>query len=460
MSLATLCVLTSQIRSLGAGYERAPFSGDDVVYYQRGNAQYELLRKGFNSRINKYPKVIAVCRNTAGVQQALQYGISNKLPVTVKSGGHCMEGFSSNDGGLVINLSLLNGLEWTGSNSISVGPARTLKNIYDAILPKGKYLPGGSCQSVGIGGLTLGGGYGLLSRAYGLTCDSLTEATMVSGNGEIINTKNDADLLWALKGGGNGNFGVVTEMKFNLAKAPATMRSTKFRNQNVSVATAVSLCRKWFELSAALPNTCFSAFIFNGRSTYILLTNVGADDAAVLNFTAAFTSGATQVTKGKVLPLAQALRSYYGKSSPLTFKNASAGLYKNYGEIESVMEKIFSVIKSRPGMMYQVNTLGGVIGDASLRSKSAFAHRDCLYFSELQAYWESPALTPSILQKFQEVQELFAAAGVKAQYRNYPDVNFRAWDSAYYGQNLERLTAIKRKYDPANTFAGPQTLKA
>src|ERR1700739_2092621 len=90
----------------------------NVTYYQKGDALYDQLRQGFNKRIDKHPKIIALCQNTDGVAAAIKYAIANKLPVAIKSGGHCMEGFSCNDDGMVINLSLLNSVEWAGKDSI------------------------------------------------------------------------------------------------------------------------------------------------------------------------------------------------------------------------------------------------------------------------------------------------------------------------------------------------------
>ena len=439
-------------------YNFSKSSNDNVDYFEKNTAEYETLRKGFNKRINKFPKIIALCKNTDGVAEAMQYAKANNLKLTVKSGGHSMEGFSCLDGGMVINLSLLNKIEWADANTIKVEPACTLKKIYETLIPKGKYLPGGSCQSVGIGGLTLGGGYGLMSRNYGLTCDSLLEATVVTGEGKIINTKEDPELLWALKGGGNGNFAAVTEMKFALQKAPATMQSYKFRNQNAPINIAKETCRQWFTLSQTLPDTCFSAFIFNGRTTYILLTNIGKNDAAVQHFIESFKATATKFTQGKLLPLGHALKAYYAEANPLTFKNASAGLYKNFEEIEPVIEEVFTLIKKKPGIIYQVNTLGGKIQSAQFEQNSAFAHRDCIYFSELQAYWESTTATKSFIDQFELIQQQFVNAGVKAQYRNYPDVNFKNWAQMYYGKNLQRLLAVKNKYDLGNIFGGTQTL--
>ena len=124
-----------------------------MVYYKAGDAEYEALKKGFNKRFDKTPLVIALCKNTNGVAEAVDYAAKNNLPIAVKSGGHCMEGFSCNNGGMVINISAMKSIEWVDNETVKLNPGCTLSEIYDALLPKKKIIPGGSCAGVGIGGI-------------------------------------------------------------------------------------------------------------------------------------------------------------------------------------------------------------------------------------------------------------------------------------------------------------------
>jgi FAD/FMN-containing dehydrogenase len=435
-------------------------SNDNVTYFKKGDAEYELLRKGFNKRIDKFPLIIALCKNTAGVAEAVKYAAQNNLPVAVKSGGHCMEGFSCNNDGMVINLSLLNKMEWIDTNNIKVGPGCTLSSIYDEILPKKKILPGGSCAGVGIGGLTLGGGYGLLGRKFGLTCDSLYEVTMVDGQGNIRSSANDKDLLWACKGGGNGNFGVITEMKFRLSKAPASLTSYRFKSYKADAKKVKEVLQKWFEVTPGLPTGCFSAFVLNRATIYILLTNADKHTAEVQKIIDALSAVSERTTKTKPQPITTALKVFYGRREPLYFKNASAGLYKQFTDIESCIDKVIDTVIATPGMIYQVNTLGGNIQNAVFEKESCFPHRAFTYFSELQTYWDQPKQEPRSLEKFQEVQMMFINNGIKTQYRNYPDIKFINWQEMYYGSGYLKLQQIKNKYDPANLIRHEQSIKA
>lgn len=455
-ALVPLAIFTKPVHTFA---NRFTIDTSNVTYYKKGSPEYEKLRQGFNKRINKLPAIIALCQNTQGVTEAIKYAIQNNLPVAIKSGGHCMEGFSSNDGGMVINLSLLNKATWENNEIINIGPACTLTDLYNTILPKGRILPGGSCGSVGIGGLTLGGGYGLLARKYGLTCDSLLEVTMVDGKGNIVSSATDPELLWACKGGGNGNFGVITAMKFKTQKAPPTLQSFRFKSYKATLEKTRTVLQKWFELTPDLPPGCFSAFVLNGKTLYILLTNADKHNPAVQKVIDALSLLADKTTRTKPQPLAAALKVFYGIQHPVYFKNASAGLYKNFDTIAPYIDKVIDHVLTTPGMIYQVNTLGGNIQHAANEVGSAFPHRAFKYFSELQTYWEKPKQEKRLVEKFETVQNIFNNNGITAQYRNYPDINFQHWDKLYYGNNMDRLLLVKKKYDPSNIIRHEQSIK-
>lgn len=430
----------------------------NVIYFKRGDAEYENLRQGFNKRINKYPKVIAQCFNELGVSEAIKYAKKYQLPIAVKSGGHCMEGFSCNNDGMVINIANLNKIVWVNSNTVTVGPGCKLAELYNEILPKNKILPGGSCAGVAIGGLTLGGGYGLLSRRFGLTCDNLTSLQMVDGKGNICNADGASELMWACKGGNNGNFGVVTSLTFKLHDAPKTMQSFKFRCFNTTPERAAIVLEEWFKISSDLPDYCFSSFLLNKKTLYILITNTGKHTEVLQQIINKLSSLCDKSTQSVKLPLANALKNYYGRQYPLYFKNASAGLFKNYDDIKKYITDVFSIVTQTSGMIFQLNTLGGKITSSELEASSSFPHRNYNVFSELQTYWESPNQQQKLLDRFQEVQLLFAKHGINNHYRNYPDINFINWKESYYSKNYQQLKQIKSKYDPDNLFRYEQSI--
>jgi hypothetical protein len=426
--------------------------------YKKGDEGYDTLRKGFNKRINKYPAGIALCTSAEEASQAVSYGIENKLPISIKSGGHSFEGFSCNNDGLVIDLSTMNRVSWENENTVIIEPGCILSQLYDIILPKNKIIPAGSCGNVGIGGLTLGGGYGLFSRKFGLTCDSLQEITMVDGKGKIVNSKDDPELLWACKGGGNGNFGVITSLKFSLNEAPDFLQSHRFKVQNITARRAKDILGKWFNITASMPRSCFSAFVLNGKSLYILLTNCEKQNSDTEEIITRLSSLVDKTIMGKATSLGAAVKVFYGEKKPLYFKNASAGLYKNFDDIGNCIENVLQKVTSTQDMIYQVNTLGGKINDAEFAKASSYSHRPENYLSELQTYWRQESQTDKMVKAFEEVQQIFYANEIKKQYRNYPDINFKNWQDAYYGENYNRLQKVKSKYDPGNIFRYEQSV--
>lgn len=433
---------------------------DHVIFYKRSDPEYEKLRTGFNKRVQKFPLIIAQCKSSEGISAAVKYAQKNNLAVSVKSGGHCFEGFSSNNDGLVIDLSLMNSIEWIDEQTVKIGPGCTLAYLYDHILPKNKIIPAGSCGGVGIGGLTLGGGYGLFSRKYGLTCDSLTDITFIDGNGSILSGSKEKDLLWACRGGGNGNFGVVSEMVFKTKDTPAAFRSHRFKSHKVDTEHVVKMMQKWFDLTKELPLSCFSAFVLNNKTVYILLTDFEHHSETVEAFKSLLSPLTDSIQIGNPQPLAQALKVFRGQSSPLFFKNSSAGLYENYETIRPFIKDVISKVIETPGMIYQVNTLGGNIQQPDFERSSAYPHRAFPYLSELQTYWETPSRTKYFETKFEEVQSVFKANNITAQYRNYPDIQFNDWEKSYFGKNYEKLQEIKSKYDPHNIFRYEQSVRS
>ena len=283
---------------------------------------------------------------------------------------------------------------------------------------------------------------------------------MVDGKGNTINSANDAALLWACRGGGNGNFGIITEMKFKLFKAPTSLQSYRFKSYKADTKKAKAVLQKWFQVTADLPTGCFSAFVLNRKTIYILLTNADKHNAAVQKVVDTLSGLSEKTTKTKPQPITTALKVFYGRREPLFFKNASAGLYKNFIDIEACIDSVIDTVIATPGMIYQVNTLGGNIQNAEAEKVSAFPHRAFTYFSELQTYWDLPRQEAPLLEKFQQVQMMFIDKGIKTQYRNYPDIKFKDWEEMYYGVSHLRLQQIKNKYDPENIIRHEQSIKA
>jgi FAD/FMN-containing dehydrogenase len=236
------------------------------------------------------------------------------------------------------------------------------------------------------------------------------------------------------------------------------MSSYRFRSFKVDKKRASSLLKEWMSLATTLPKACFSTCLFNGDTAYILLTNTSTLKPEVQRFITAMKKLSDKTTQNLNQPLGVALKNYYGQAHPVKFKNASAGLYHGYEELEPFIENVLEKVFTTRGMIFQFNTLGGFIQDKTLETLSAFPHRAYSFFTELQTYWDEEKQGSLCLQRFDEVQQNIASHGVKAQYRNYPDINFTNYLEQYYGKNLPRLKAIKLKYDPENRIRHEQSI--
>ncbi len=192
--------------------------------------EYEAARRLWNAMIDKRPAVIARCRSTTDVAAALTQARNDGREVAVRGGGHSVSGLSSTEGGMMIDLQPISRVVVDpDAREARVGGGTLLGEMDRATHAYGLATTGGMVHHTGVGGLTLGGGYGWLARLHGLACDNLISAEVVTASGDIVRAAEDenAELFWAMRGGG-GNFGIVTEFEFRL-HAVAPVLSVQFR---------------------------------------------------------------------------------------------------------------------------------------------------------------------------------------------------------------------------------------
>jgi len=431
-----------------------------VVYLHPADDAYAAHSNGFNQRIVKRPAVLAMCSSEAGVCDAVREAQRLDLPLAIRSGGHSFEGFSSSDGGMVINLSKMRALRLSANDFLIAEPGAVLSDLFDTLLPRGRIIPVGSCGGVGLAGLTLGGGYGMFSREWGLTCDSLVGLRMVTADGRVVDSIEDPDLLWACRGGGNGNFGVVTQLRYQTYAAPQRLPRHRIKFRGLNAARAVELCERWFAISPGLPHDAFSAWVLNGSTLTVLITwfRPGSKNA-VQAVAERLGQGADTVAAPANEALPRAVRRYYGMQGPVPFKNASAGLFDDFSDLAEGLESVFETVIEGPGVIFQVNTLGGAIAERSKLSSSAFPHRMAPFLGEVQSCWEREEVGVRAMRAVDVVLDKLAAMGVTRHYRNYPSLRYARPLASYYGaSNLERLCGIKRRLDPHDRFRHPQSI--
>jgi FAD/FMN-containing dehydrogenase len=200
-------------RSLAAG-----FAGTIIT---PGDTGYDAARSLWNATADGYPALIARCHSTADVVAAVNLARTAGVPLAIRAGGHSLPGLSTCDGGVIIDLSALRGVSVDAKRRVAtVEPGATWAGFDAATAAHGLASTGGLISTTGVAGLTLGGGIGWLQRKYGLACDNLRAAQIVTADGDVIEA--DEDLLWGLRGGG-GNFGVVTRFEFGLHPVPVIL---------------------------------------------------------------------------------------------------------------------------------------------------------------------------------------------------------------------------------------------
>lgn len=440
-----------------------PKTSTHVTYLTRDDKLYLQHRQIFNKRITLMPKLIAVCHDTQGVQEAIQYANKANLQVTVKSGGHSFEGFSLNEGGLLIDLSLMNTMRYGASTkNLIIQPGAKLGKVYEYLAQFKRLIPAGSCAGVGVAGLTLGGGYGFFAREYGLTCDSLQRVQLVDGQGNIHDSKDNPELLWACRGGNNGNFGIVTELTFKTHPAPTLFNSYRFKYRNLTLEQATQLAKRWFNLMKDLPTTAYSSWVLSRNHLTVVLTDFANNPTANLKtIIKELSKNATEITPVKKDAFLAGIKRFKGGTEPMYFKNVSAGYYNSFKDIEAAFPDIYNTMVNAPlkQNLLQINTLGGAINAAGKAETAAYPHRKYNFLGEFQVYYNAAKDTSKAETIVNTVQKRLTATGITAHYRNYPDVSLPNWEQAYYGSSYARLQKIKKQLDPKNIIRHPQSVK-
>lgn len=461
--LTTLCIPGANQVSWAFADSNLPQIAGHLYFLKPTDADYSKRRQIFNKRINLMPSLIAVCLSDKGVQNALQYAAANNLPVAVKSGGHCFEGYSLNNNGLLVDLSLLKSMRYTATDqSFTTQPGAKLGDVYAHLAQFKRLIPAGSCAGVGVAGLALGGGYGFFARSLGLTCDSLTRVKMVDGQGNFLDSRDNPELLWACKGGNNGSLSIVTELQFKTHPTPASFTHYRFKYRSLTASKVSALAERWFGLMPNLPTSCYSSWVLGPTQLTILITDLAARSAPQLqNILRQLSKDASTVQTAQKDEFLRGIQRFRGGTEPMYFKNVSAGYYNGYADLKQLLPDLFTQMQAAPlkQNLLQINTLGGAIKTDFKAETAAYPHRNYPYLGEFQVYYERSSDTSKAETFVNQLQQQFTQAGIRAHYANYPDIGLKNWAWAYYADSYPRLQALKRKLDPANRIQHPQSIR-
>lgn len=455
---------------------------------QPSDSAYAAAGHLYNSVYVPNAAAIAQCASAVDVQRCLAFVREHNLEVTAHSGGHSYGGYSSCPG-LVIDVSRLDTISvggptgTSGQTSVTVGAGSKLIDVYSGLAAQGLLLPGGSCPTVGIAGLALGGGIGVFSRAYGLTCDHMTTVEVVTADGTLrrCDPGDDEDLYWACRGGGGGNFGVVTSFGFQAEPIPEAI--TLFTLE-WPWGAADSVLDAWLRWIPSTPNelwaNCqlFSSGTVGGglvKVTGVFVGSVSACTAALNPLTTAVTEGttyrfvgpenyltATMIEAGcEGKPVAQCAAP---TQSPFAAKSSYIGGPLPESAVTAIVGALSSLPASLPGAGGGVvfDGYGGAINQVGA-SETAFVHRNAVACAQYSVTFASTPPTQSARSAgstwLQGLQQTFAPE-TQGSYQNYIDPTLADWQQAYYSSNLPRLRQVKRAYDPDDTFHFAQSIPA
>lgn len=416
--------------------------------------EYNVDRLSWNLYFSRYPLAIVFAQEKQDVWNALNFCHENKLTFRIRAGGHSLEGWSSIDGGIIIDLRELTGISVDTKKRLAyVQPGVKQAQAVVALAKYGLAIPTGLEQTPGIAGVTLGGGIGLSIREYGLACDHLVEVEIILASGKIVRATKDneyKDLFFACQGGGGGNFGCVTEFVYSVfPRGKVTYFKIEYPYE--SLETVVDAWQHWAPLQPKQLNSFMELFSHKDFDVSGLYSGSKKDLLKLL--TPMFDLPGSNLTVLKTVPYVDSWLFFAADiSPPANDKFSSTFVYKFLPSeaIHTIKKGLDNPVN--PNANFWFLALGGVMKDIP-KTATPFWNRDALFYFEWDQSWSSDnpeQAGPS----FTWVENLRSALNpfIKGAYVNVPDMNIPNWGEEYYGENFKRLKEIKKKYDPNNFF--------
>jgi FAD/FMN-containing dehydrogenase len=412
--------------------------------------QYESARRIWNGMADKRPAAVVRVKDFDEVRTAIATARIRNVPLAVRCGGHSLPGFSSCDGGVVIDLSRLNHIEVDpATHTAQVSGGALLGDLDKAGVRHGLVVPAGVVSHTGVAGLTLGGGMGWLSRRYGLTIDSLLGVDLVTADGVLIktNSESEPELFWGLRGGG-GNFGVATKFYFRMHELGDATAGKWTYDLSESRAALLRLA----DIAASAPRELTASFNLT---------------AAGLTATA-FHSGEASRGAGLVSPFGDLAGTGDGNCGPTDFlafqsrsdEHARWGrrYYAKGGYLAALtgeaIDCMLSSMSSSPSPDSEIYVLqlGGAIGDAS-EAATAYTGRAAQYYWIVQPIWDDAAQDSACLAWGRETASRLVSLSMEGNYVNEQADSGSALAAKAYGvEKYRRLQRLKARFDPDNLF--------
>lgn len=432
------------------------------------DADYNETRKVYNAMIDKHPGMIVMCADVADVIAAVNFGRDNNLLIAVRGGGHNGGGLGLCNDGLVIDLSGLKFVRVDSSDdTVRVGGGNILHEVDHATHPFGLAIPAGMVSSTGVGGLTLGGGVGYLTRKYGLTIDNLLEADMVLADGSVLTVNKDQnkDLFWAIRGGG-GNFGIVTSFKFQAHPVKNIFGGPTFwpieKTEEIMEWYHDFLHQSPDELNGfiatmIIPGPPFPDHLHNKQFCGIIWCYCGDMDKAQEVFKPILARNPLFQLVGEMpYPALQSL--FDGFMPPGLQWYWKADFYNELGpELRKQHLKFGSMIPTPLSQMhlYPISGAASRIG----KEETPWAYRDATYAGVIVGIDPDPENADKITKWSKDYWEAMHPYSAGGAYSNFMMDEGQERIKASYKHNYDRLVKIKTQYDPENLFSVNQNIR-
>jgi FAD/FMN-containing dehydrogenase len=436
-----------------------------------GDEAYDDARKIWNAMIDKHPALIVRCTTTSDVVLAVNFARDNGLLLAVRGGGHNIAGSAMCDDGIVIDLSQMKAASVDpAARRVTIEGGATLADLDASTQAHGLATPLGINSTTGVAGLTLGGGFGWLSRKHGMTIDNLESAEVVTAAGEVVRANNTEhpDLFWALRGG-SGNFGVVTHFEFRLHPVgpdvlsglivyPVSAAKSVLRQYREFLTQAPDALSVWAVLRQAPPLPFLPEEVHG--TGMIALALLYADDP--------------KLGEPLIEPLrkfATPLGEHVGVQPYIAWQQAFDPLLtpgaRNYWKShnfstlqDGLFDAVIESIENLPSPQCEI--FFGAIGGATTRpapESAAYAHRDAQFVMNVHGRWQEQADDERCIgwaREFFKASAPFASGGV---YVNFLTADEGDRVRSAYGPNYDRLAQVKRTYDPDNLFRMNQNIQ-
>lgn len=472
----------SKIKSISFS-QKEIFLSEDAIEKLKGLIQgdvllpshedYDEVRKIWNAMIDKRPAIIVRCTGPADVIDAVKFAREHDLLVSVRGGGHNVAGTSLCDDGMLIDLSLMKGVRVDPkAKTVRAQAGATLGDLDRETQVFGLALPSGIVTTTGIAGLTLGGGFGWLSRKYGLSCDNLISVDMVTADGEFLTVSETEyeDLFWGLRGGG-GNFGIVTSFKYNLKPVGPIVLGGMLLHP---MEDAPEFLRFYRDFIADAPEELAVAPILRIAPSAPFLPKE-VHGKPVVGIIALY-SGSVEEGESVLAPLRQYGKPLVDGIGPKPFRALQSLLdvstpkgwyyYVKSEFLPPLSDELIDTMVDHASRITSGQTtiagfhLGGAVSRIE-EDATAYSHRNAAYSLIINCAWTDPSDSEKNIKwtrAFWEALQPFSVGGAYINFQSEDEGDDRV-KSTYGTTKLQRLSALKKKYDPSNFFRLNRNIK-